>query len=61
QEEVETHGDLQQVMVGTGPFMLDEYVEETRTVLKANPDYFEGAPLLDGITYLILPDEAARL
>ncbi len=61
QEEVETHGDLQQVMVGTGPFILDEYVEETRTVLKANPDYFEGPPLVDGITYLILPDEAARL
>ncbi len=61
QEEVEANGDLQQVMVGTGPFMLEEYVEETRTVLKANPDYFEGAPLIDGITYLIIPDEAARI
>lgn len=60
-EEVEANGDLQRVMVGTGPFMLDEYVEETRTVLKANPDYFEGAPLVDGITYMIIPDEAARL
>ncbi|GIV77503.1 ABC transporter substrate-binding protein [Litorilinea aerophila] len=60
-EEVEANGDLQRVMVGTGPFMLEEYVEETRTVLRANPDYFEGAPLLDGITYLIIPDEAARL
>jgi peptide/nickel transport system substrate-binding protein len=61
QAVVEENGDLQQVMVGTGPFMLDEYVQETRTVLKANPDYFEGAPMLDGITYLIIPDEAARL
>jgi len=60
-EEVEANGDLQQVMVGTGPFMLKEYVEETRTVLKANPDYFEGAPLVDGITYLIIPDEASRI
>jgi len=61
QEEVEANGDLQRVMVGTGPFMLDEYVEETRTVLKANPDYFDGPPMVDGITYLIIPDEAARL
>ncbi|HIQ04201.1 MAG TPA: ABC transporter substrate-binding protein [Anaerolineae bacterium] len=61
QEEVEANGDLQKVMVGTGPFMLEEYVPETRTVLKSNPDYWEGAPLLDGITFLIIPDEAARL
>ena len=61
QEEVEANGDLQQVMIGTGPFMLDEYIGETRTVLKANPDYFEGSPMVDGITYLIIPDEAARL
>ncbi|MEA3440402.1 MAG: ABC transporter substrate-binding protein, partial [Chloroflexota bacterium] len=61
QEEVEANGDLQAVMVGTGPFMLDEYVQETKTVLKSNQDYFEGAPLIDGITYLIIPDEASRL
>jgi peptide/nickel transport system substrate-binding protein len=61
QEEVEANGDLQQVMVGTGPFMLDEYVEETHTVLKANADYFGDAPMVDGITYQIIPDTAARL
>ncbi len=60
-EEVEANGDLQRVMVGTGPFTLEEFVEETRTVLGANPNYFHGAPLLDGIEYRIIPDEAARI
>ena len=60
-EEVDANGDLQRVMVGTGPFMLDEYVEETQTVLRANPDYFGGAPMVDTITYKIIPDEAARI
>lgn len=61
QEEVEKNGDLQKVMVGTGPFMLEEYVQDTRTVLKAFKEYWDGAPMLDGITYLIMPDEASRL
>ncbi|MEN8098029.1 MAG: ABC transporter substrate-binding protein [Chloroflexota bacterium] len=61
QEEVEANGDLQSVMVGTGPFKLEEYVEETKTVLLAHTDYFEGAPMVDGITYMIIPDEAARI
>lgn len=61
QEAVEEFGDLQKNMVGTGPFMLEEYVPDTRTVLKAFKDYWGGAPLLDGITYLIIPDEASRL
>lgn len=61
QEEVEANGNLQSVMVGTGPFMLDEYIEETKTVLVANADYFDGAPMIDGITYQIIPDEAARI
>ncbi len=60
-EEVEANGDLQSVMVGTGPFMLDEYTAETQTVLKANPDYFDGAPMVDELVFKIIPDEAARL
>lgn len=61
QEAVEEFGDLQSEMVGTGPFMLEEYVPDTETVLKSFEDYWGGAPLLNGITYRILPDEAARL
>lgn len=60
-EVVEKEGDLQKVMVGTGPFALEEYVQDVRTVLKSFKEYWGGAPLLDGITYLIMPDEATRL
>jgi peptide/nickel transport system substrate-binding protein len=61
QEAVDEFGDLQSEMVGTGPFMLEEYVPDTETVLTSFEDYWGGAPLLDGVTYRILPDEAARL
>ncbi len=55
-------GDLQTTMTGTGPFMLSEYTRDTRTVMGANPGYWEaGLPGLAQVTYQILPDEAARL
>ncbi len=61
-EEVEKAGDLQKTMVGTGAFMLDKWEKDVQTVLKAFPDYWQkGKPLLGGITYKIMPDEAARL
>ncbi len=60
-ETVEANGNLQSVMDGTGPFMLKEYVEGTKTVLLSNPHYFGGVPMIDGITYNIIPDEAARI
>jgi peptide/nickel transport system substrate-binding protein len=61
QEAVKQYGDLTQRMVGTGPFVLDEYVLNTRTVLKAFPQYWGTRPAVDGITFRIIPDEAARL
>ena len=62
QEEVAKTGGLQQTMVGTGPFALREYQPDTRTVLAANPAYWEsGLPRLAEVTFRVLPDEAARL
>ena len=61
-EEVEKTGDLQTTMVGTGPFRLTEFTADTRTVMTANPDYWEqGVPRLGQLTWNILPDESARL
>lgn len=62
QEEVETSGDLQATMVGTGPFALTEYTADTRTVMSAFPDYWEaGLPEVGTLTWSILPDESSRL
>lgn len=55
-EEVEKPGSsFGQNPVGTGPFQFVEWVPDSKIVLRANRDYFEGRPLLDGVTYLIYP------
>jgi peptide/nickel transport system substrate-binding protein len=47
--------------LGTGPFMLKEYVPDERIVLTRNPHYFvKGRPFLDGIRYLVIKDRQAR-
>jgi peptide/nickel transport system substrate-binding protein len=61
-------GDITKQPIGTGPFLLEEYVETERVVLKRREDYWlngaDGKPLpyLDGIVYLDLgEEEAARI
>jgi len=42
--------------VGTGPFRFGEWVTDEKIVVEANPQYFEGRPLLDRIIYRIIPE-----
>jgi peptide/nickel transport system substrate-binding protein len=42
--------------VGTGPFRFQEWVSDERITLTANPDYYEGRPHLDRISYRIIPE-----
>jgi peptide/nickel transport system substrate-binding protein len=52
---------LRTTAIGTGPFMLKEYLIEQRIVLEKNPHYFvPGRPYLDGISYVIIRDPSAR-
>ena len=54
--------DFATTLVGTNAFQVEEIVADTETTLVKFDGYWEdGAPLLDTITYRILPDEAARL
>jgi peptide/nickel transport system substrate-binding protein len=54
--------DYQTTIVGTGPFMLKEFVQDTETILEANPTYWQtGLPRLATLDYKILPDASARL
>lgn len=46
--------------IGTGPFMVKEYVAQERVSFIANPDYFRGAPKLEGIDYRYIPSDSAR-
>jgi peptide/nickel transport system substrate-binding protein len=47
--------------VGTGPFRFVEWRRGDRIILEANPDYWDGAPLMDGVELIVVPDNSARV
>jgi peptide/nickel transport system substrate-binding protein len=47
--------------IGNGPFIMEEYVPGDRIVLRANKDYYLGAPKLDRVIVKIVPDPAQRV
>jgi peptide/nickel transport system substrate-binding protein len=47
--------------IGTGPFMNDEYVADEFWALRANPDYWRGAPRLDRLINRYFADETAAI
>jgi peptide/nickel transport system substrate-binding protein/oligopeptide transport system substrate-binding protein len=54
-EEVEKHGTLQKVAVGTGAFTLAEHVTGSHARFVRNDQYFEaGLPYLDGFTIQVI-------
>jgi len=59
-EEVEKQGgNLNKQAVGTGPFILKEWVPKTKVTYDKNPEYWMGGkPYLDGIDVTIQSDEA---
>jgi peptide/nickel transport system substrate-binding protein len=65
--ELETvTGDLNtpKAVVGVGPFTLDEWVPNVRTVFKKNPDYYrasEGLPYVDTYYTTCIPDPSTSL
>jgi peptide/nickel transport system substrate-binding protein len=71
QEAYEKYGDEYgtKYAVGTGPFMLEEWVQNDYFTLVKNPDYnwapewtgHEGPANVDKITYRILPEDATRM
>ena len=59
-EVVDEHGDLKRHAIGTGPFILSEYVMGSHITLSRNPNYFKkGMPYLDGIHIRIMTDPNA--
>ncbi len=70
-EAVGQYGDLTawENSVGTGPFTLVDYVDQSSATLVRNPNYWMKDPLhsnntlpyLDGIKALIIPDASTRL
>jgi ABC-type transport system substrate-binding protein len=61
-EVVEQYGDASKVVVGSGPFMLENFESGVAFNLVRNPDYYEeGRPYVDKVTGLIIPDAATSL
>ena len=54
-------GGLDLTGVGTGPFILQEFVPGSRAILKRNPNYWKtGRGHFDGVELLAINDPAAR-
>lgn len=53
-----TRTPLSRRPVGTGPYMIKEWVTGQKIVLVSNPDYWEGRPYIDGYIMRIIPDMA---
>jgi peptide/nickel transport system substrate-binding protein len=63
-EVVQHYGDLKrpETAIGTGPFILERYEPNVKSVFKRNPDYYrEGQPYVDGVEWLVITDESTGL
>jgi peptide/nickel transport system substrate-binding protein len=63
-EVVDKFGDLKKAdtAIGTGPFLLERYEPNVKTVFKRHPHYFRaGQPYVDGVEWLVLEDESTGL
>ncbi len=47
--------------IGTGPYVLEEWVVGEEVRLTANPDYWWGAPDIENVIFRAIPEEASRL
>ena len=63
-EVVQQFGDVKkaEAVIGTGPFMLERYEPNIKSVFTRNPDYYrDGQPYVDGVEWLVIPDESTGL
>ena len=68
-EVIEQHGDVQdwRNLVGTGPFMLTDYVEDSHITWAKNPDYWgydekypeNRLPYVDELRAMIIPEQGS--
>ncbi|MBF0541851.1 MAG: ABC transporter substrate-binding protein [Nitrospirae bacterium] len=47
--------------IGTGPFVLKEWLPFSRLVLEANPHYFMSPPKAKGIYYKVIPEDLTAI
>lgn len=47
--------------IGTGPYILDEWIIGEEVRLKANPDYWGGVPDIENVIFRSIPEETSRI
>ena len=57
---VEAGGDLGNQPIGSGPYRLRRWDKGSKIVFEANPDFWEGAPAIETIELVVVPDNTAR-
>jgi peptide/nickel transport system substrate-binding protein len=60
QEAFDGRLDPGTTVIGTGPFVMTKRERNVETSYARNPDYHRGAPHLDGVRLLVIPDGTAR-
>ncbi|WP_077210639.1 ABC transporter substrate-binding protein [Bacillus dakarensis] len=59
-EAIESEGNPEDKLVGTGPFQLESYTPGEKAVLTKHEAYFRGEPKLDKIEMTVMRDLTAR-
>ena len=63
-EVVQQFGDLKkpETAIGTGPFLLERYEPNVKTVFTRNPEYFRpGQPAVEGVEWWVISDASTGL
>jgi peptide/nickel transport system substrate-binding protein len=59
--QINAGADCSTKLIGTGPFKLQTYSQNEKTVVVRNPNYWQrGYPKADSITFVPVPDGSAR-
>jgi peptide/nickel transport system substrate-binding protein len=59
EEQGENYGTAEGQAVGTGPFMVEEWVKEDHMTFVRNEDYWGEKPTLQRIQFRVIPDTSA--
>jgi peptide/nickel transport system substrate-binding protein len=59
EEQGENYGTAEGLAVGTGPFMVEEWVKEDHLTLVRYDDYWGEMPTLKRVQYRVIPDTSA--